>query len=229
MWLVRWRSCMSEMATHEAEEVRQAWGRVTRWLEQHDPGVFAGLGGPGCPAAISDAEERMGLKLPREMWQWLLANDIGGGRQPAVGSCLVALGCEGVIPSGGLLLGLTDIERVYLHKMGVEEMEPSGDPDYPSWRREWVPIAAESDGFYGRFLSTRTGSIGSWTEGSDPEEGTFASLSAFFQDAANHLEGVSSGNARENAGGSLRDRGRGWCRACRDTRRGRACGGTPAR
>jgi hypothetical protein len=153
------------------------------------------------------------------MWQWLLANDIGAGRQPDAGSCLVALGCGGVIPSGGLLLGLTDIERVYLHKMGLEEMEPSGDPDCPSWRREWVPIAAESDGFYGRFLNTRTGSIGSWTEGSAPEEGKFTSLFAFFQDVADHLEGVSSGNARESAGNRMHDRSpegeaiRVWARA----------------
>lgn len=173
------------------DHVGQAWGRVASWLERNAPGVFAGLDGPGSPAAISDAEERMGLKLPGEMRQWLLANDVGAGRQPDAGSCLVALGCAGVIPSGGLLLGLTDIERVYLHKTGMEEMEPSPDPDHPSWRREWVPIAAESDGFHGRFLNTRTGSIGSWTEGSDPEEGKFTSLSAFFQDVADHLEGVS--------------------------------------
>ncbi|MFB8037844.1 histone-like nucleoid-structuring protein Lsr2 [Streptomyces sp. NPDC056004] len=42
---------------------------------------------------------------------------------------------------------------------------------------------------------------------------------AFFQDAADHLEGVSSDNARETAGGPMRDRGpegeaiRLWARA----------------
>ncbi|MGW1885000.1 Lsr2 family DNA-binding protein [Streptomyces sp. NPDC001970] len=89
--------------------------------------------------------------------------------------------------------------------LGMEEMEPSEDPDYPSWRREWVPISAESDGFYGKFLDTRTGSIGSWTEGSCPEEGAYTSLFAFFQDVADHLEGV-SGNASESAGDRMRDR-----------------------
>jgi hypothetical protein len=119
----------------------------------------------------------MGLKLPRELRQWLLANDIRAGRQPDADSCLVALGCGGVIPSGGLLLGLTDIKRVYLHKLGMEEMEPSGDPDCPSW-----------------------------SEGSNPEERKFTSLFAFFQDVADHLEGVSSGNARETAGVRIHDR-----------------------
>ncbi|MFD3457913.1 hypothetical protein ACFWVC_37790 [Streptomyces sp. NPDC058691] len=66
---------MSETPIRETGDVREAWGRVTSWLERHDPSLFAALGGPGSPAAISQAELRMGLKLPREMWQWLLAND----------------------------------------------------------------------------------------------------------------------------------------------------------
>jgi hypothetical protein len=171
---------------HEEGEVRQAWGRVTAWLEQHAPDVFAALGGPGSPSAISEAETRMGLVLPRQMRQWLLTNDIDAG-------------CTGVIPSRGLLLGLKDIQRVYLYKTAMEELEPSEDPDHPSWRREWVPIAAEADGFYGTFLNTRTGSIGSWSEGSSPADGEYTSLSAFFQDLADRLEGVSSGNAGATA------------------------------
>ncbi|MFJ2173847.1 histone-like nucleoid-structuring protein Lsr2 [Streptomyces sp. NPDC087851] len=186
------------MPTDEAGEVQQAWGRVTAWLERHAPGVFAELGGPGSPAAVAEAESRMGLELPREMRQWLLVNDIDAGRQPARSS-LVALGCQGAIPSGGLLLGLTDIERVYLHKMTMEEMERSEDADCPSWRREWVPIAAEADGFYGKFLNTRTGSVGSWAEGSSPEDGAYPSLSAFFQDVADRLEGVSPRSTDQTA------------------------------
>lgn len=210
---------MSEMPTHEKEDVGQAWGRVTSWLRQNAPSVFAGLGGPGSPTAISDAEERMGLKLPREMLQWLLANDIGGEQPPDADSCLVALGCEGIIPNGGLLLGLTDIQHVYLHMWGLEKMQPSADPESAFWRREWVPIAAESDGFYGRFLDTRTGTVGSWCEGQNPEEGRFASLADFFHDAADHLEGVSSEHPRGTVRGPVRDSGqegeaiRLWARA----------------
>ncbi|WP_234371094.1 histone-like nucleoid-structuring protein Lsr2 [Streptomyces sp. XY431] len=187
---------MSGVPTPAAGDVRQAWGRVTAWLEQHTPGVFAALGGPGNQAAISAAELRMGLDLPVEMRQWLLVNDLDAGRQPDVRSCLVALGCQGVVPGGGLLLGLTDIERVYLHRTAMEETEPSGDPECPSWRREWVPISAERDGFYGKFLNTRTGAVGSWAEGSSPEDGEYPSLSAFFQEVADQLEGVSSGDWR---------------------------------
>ncbi|MEW2470514.1 MULTISPECIES: histone-like nucleoid-structuring protein Lsr2 [unclassified Streptomyces] len=181
---------------HEAGDVREAWGRVTAWLERNDPEALAALGGPGSQAAISEAELRMGLELPGEMRQWLLANDIDAGRQPDGQSCLVELGCEIAIPGGHLLLGLTDIERVYLSQMGSEDMQPSTDSDYPFWRRDWVPIAAERDGLYGTFLDTVSGTIGTWAEAYGPEEGVYASLFAFFQETADRLEGVSSGDWR---------------------------------
>ncbi|WP_442813091.1 hypothetical protein [Streptomyces sp. NBC_01800] len=167
---------MSETPMHEAGDVREAWGRVTAWLERYDPEALAGLGGPGSHAAISEAELHMGLKLPGEMWQWLLANDIDAGRQPDGQSCLVALGCEVAVPGGHLLLGLTDIQRVYLSRMALEEMQPSADLDYPCWRREWVPIAAERDGLYGTFLDTLDRTVGTWAEAYGPEEGVYASL-----------------------------------------------------
>ncbi|MGW7100070.1 Lsr2 family DNA-binding protein [Streptomyces sp. NPDC054838] len=63
-----------------------------------------------------------------------------------------------------------------------------------------MPISAESDGFYGKFLNTRTGAVGSWTEGSPPEDGEYPSLSAFFQDVADQLEGVSPGGCRGPGG-----------------------------
>ncbi|MFB7090860.1 hypothetical protein, partial [Streptomyces sp. NPDC056296] len=132
--------------------------------------------------------------LPREMRQWLLENDIDASRQPDGQSCLVALGCKIDIPGGHLLLGLTDIQRVYLSRMGLEEMDPSADPEYPFWRREWVPIAAERDGLSGTFLDTLSGAIGSWDEAYGPEEGAYASLFAFFQETADRLEGVSTGD-----------------------------------
>lgn len=182
------------MDHQKAPDARQAWGRVAAWLEHHAPDAFAAFGSPGSQAAVREAELRMGLELPEQLRQWLLTHDIEAGRQPHTGSALVALGCPGVIPSGGLLLGLMDVERVYLHKMAVEEMGPSGDADHPSWLREWVPVVSERDGAYGRFVNTATGTVGSWSEGSPPEDGEFASLSAFFEQVADRLEEVSSGD-----------------------------------
>ncbi|MFF5900205.1 histone-like nucleoid-structuring protein Lsr2 [Streptomyces argenteolus] len=138
----------------------------------------------------------MGHHLPAEIRQWLLANDIDANKRADARSSLVALGCELDIPGGHLLLGLRDIQRVYLSRMGLEEREPSADPDHPFWRREWVPIAAERDGLYGTFLDTLTGTIGTWDEANGPEEGAYTSLFAFFQETADRLEGVSSGDGR---------------------------------
>lgn len=187
---------MSDIPTHTSGDVRTAWGRITAWLERNASEAFAALGGPGSPTAIAEAELLMGLELPGEIRQWLLTNDIDAGRQPDDRSCLVALGCEAVVPGGRLLLGLTDIQRVYLSQMGLEEMQPSEDPDHPFWRREWVPIAAERDGLYGTFLDTLSGTVGTWAEAHDPEEGVYASLFAFLQETADRLEGVSSGDWR---------------------------------
>ncbi|MGC0385635.1 hypothetical protein RKD33_005852 [Streptomyces sp. SAI-129] len=167
---------------------------MTGWLEHHAVDVFAALGGRGSQAAICRAEQHMGLELPEQLRQWFLTHDIDAGRQPHRGGGLVSLGCPGVIPSGGLLLGLMDVERVYLHKLAMEDTEPSGDTDYPFWRREWVPIVSERDGVYGKFVNASTGTVGSWSEGSSPADSEYTSLFAFFQDVADQLEGVSSGD-----------------------------------
>ncbi|MFF4249002.1 histone-like nucleoid-structuring protein Lsr2 [Streptomyces sp. NPDC001822] len=197
---------MSGGSVHETGNVREAWGRVTAWLERNDPETFAMLGRPGNQVTIREAELCMGLDLPQDMREWLLTNDLDAGRQPDRHASLVALGCEIDIPGGHLLLGLIDIQRVYLSRVGLEEMEPSPDSDYPLWRREWVPIAAERDGLYGTFLDTRSGTIGSWDEAHGPEEGTYTSLFAFFQETADRLEGVSTGDGR-GPGRTARPRG----------------------
>ncbi|ORT60746.1 histone-like nucleoid-structuring protein Lsr2 [Streptomyces sp. CB03238] len=38
--------------------------------------------------------------MPRETRQWLLAKDVGAGRHPHAGSCLVTLGCRESPPAG---------------------------------------------------------------------------------------------------------------------------------
>ncbi|MEV7024381.1 SMI1/KNR4 family protein [Kitasatospora sp. NPDC093558] len=175
---------------NEAADVREAWARVTTWLERNDPGVFAALGGPGSQEAISRAESRMGVELPAALRQWLLTNDVDADGRPDAPNCTVEQGCDVPLPRGHLLLGLKDIQRVYLNRLAVERMEPSEVPDCPSWRPEWVPIAADRDGFYGTFLDTVNGTIGTWAEAELPEEGVYASLSAFFQATADRLEGA---------------------------------------
>ncbi|MFJ9776156.1 histone-like nucleoid-structuring protein Lsr2 [Kitasatospora sp. NPDC101157] len=167
---------------------------MTTWLERNDPGVFATLGGPGSQEAIDRAELRMGLELPAQVRQWLLANDVDADERTDRQDSLVRRGCDVPVPGGHILLGLEDIQRVYLWQSAMERAEPSEDPDCPLWRPEWLPIAAERDGLYGTFLDTANGTIGTWAEVYMPEEGVFASLPAFFHRAADLLEGVSTGD-----------------------------------
>ncbi|WP_338699510.1 hypothetical protein V2W30_23630 [Streptomyces sp. Q6] len=103
--------------------------------------------------AIDGAERRMGLTVPPVLRRWLL--------EPATA------------PAGLDLLGLPDMERVHRHRTAL-----AADADPAAWRAEWLPIEAGTEGFHGTFLDTRTGTVGSWTEGSDPRENTHPSLAA---------------------------------------------------
>ncbi|MFC8723010.1 hypothetical protein [Kitasatospora sp. NPDC057198] len=179
---------------NEAGDVREAWARVTAWLERNDPAVLAALGAPGSEEALDRAELRMGLELPAQVRQWLLLNDVdaGGGTDRRVGQ--VRRGC--LLPGlgGHLLLGLADMQRVHLGKTDAARSAPSTDPDHPLWRREWLPLVAEHDALHGTFLNTADGTVGTWGEADVPQEGEYASLAAFFHRTADLLEGVSTGD-----------------------------------
>ncbi|MGW4804529.1 SMI1/KNR4 family protein [Kitasatospora sp. NPDC004272] len=176
---------------NEAGDVREAWARVTGWLERNDPAV---LGGPVSREALDRAELRMGLEFPAQLRQWLLLNDADADGRAARRECQVRRGCQVPVLGGHLLLGLEDIQRVYLGRTGLERRMPSGDPDRPVWRREWLPVVAECDGLHGTFLNTADGTVGTWGEADGPQEGEYASLAAFFHRTADLLEGVSTGD-----------------------------------
>lgn len=173
------------------DDVRRAWGRVTSWLEQNAPVTYEAISGPASEKGITDAEERIGVSLPQDLREWLLMNSMGQGSPDPVG-CLVSWGCGGIVSQDAFLLGIRDIERVYLHQMGTEVMEPSDDPDYPNWRQEWIPFMSEGDGFYGQFVDARDGRVGRWSEGSLPEVGQYPSLAAYFDRVAEGLERIAA-------------------------------------
>ncbi|GAA2097932.1 hypothetical protein GCM10009759_28470 [Kitasatospora saccharophila] len=178
----------------EAGDVREAWARVTGWLERNDPAVFAALGGPGSREALDRAELRMGLELPAQLRQWLLLNDVDADGRTDRRAGRVRRGCPLPGLGGHLLLGLADIQRVYLGKTDPERSTPATDPDRPVWRREWLPVVAECDALHGTFLNTADGTVGTWGEADGPLEGEYASLAAFFHRTADLLEGVSTGD-----------------------------------
>ncbi|MFD0560658.1 hypothetical protein ACFQ2M_00425 [Kitasatospora saccharophila] len=156
----------------EAGDVREAWARVTGWLERNDPAVFAALGGPGSREALDRAELRMGLELPAQLRQWLLLNDVDADGRTDRRAGRVRRGCPLPGLGGHLLLGLADIQRVYLGKTDPERSTPATDPDRPVWRREWLPVVAECDALHGTFLNTADGTVGTWGEADGPLEGS---------------------------------------------------------
>ncbi|GAA1079182.1 Lsr2 family DNA-binding protein [Kitasatospora arboriphila] len=173
----------------EPKDVLREWERIVRRVRRNAAEAVAGLDGPGDPAAIEAAQRRMGVVFPPELRAWLGASGLGRLRTDDGRNAWVAFGHDGVLPTGGLLLCLTDIERVHGFKQSLAESDPP-DGDHVDWCSRWVPITAERDGFSGRFLDTRTGAVGAWSEGELPSEGLHPSLSAFLRAAADELEGV---------------------------------------
>ncbi|WP_380282835.1 SMI1/KNR4 family protein [Kitasatospora purpeofusca] len=179
---------MNETRSREAQNVRQAWGRVTRWLERNAPASAAALGGPATPKMLLDAETRLGVGFPQELWTWLLTNNgVRTVDDPSSGN-LAAPGGS-FLPCGWHLLSVEQIVKVYEWRTGIEAMEPSPDPD-PSclgWHRDWIPFAVETDWLYGRFIDTGTGLLGRWSDGDVNEFETHDSLAEYFHSLADDL------------------------------------------
>lgn len=179
---------MNEVRSREAENVRQAWGRVTRWLERNAPKNAAALCGPARPKMISDAEAKLGLSFPQEMWTWLLTND---GVRTADGDASGRfVGADSsFLPSGWHLLSVEQIVKVYEWRIGMEAMQPSPDPDPVclGWHRDWIPFAVETDWLYGRFIDTSTGLLGRWSDGDLNQFETHDSLADYFHSLANQM------------------------------------------
>jgi cell wall assembly regulator SMI1 len=178
---------MSDVRSREAENIRQAWGRVVRWLELNAPKNAAALCEPASPKMISDAEAKLGVSFPQEMWTWLLTNngvrtlDEDGGRFAASGGSF--------LPSGWHLLSVAQVVDVSEWRKDMAAMEPSPDPDRETlgWHQDWVPFAVETDWLYGRFIDTGTGMLGRWSDGDLNEFETHDSLAEYFHSLADEM------------------------------------------
>ncbi|MFJ9244323.1 SMI1/KNR4 family protein [Streptomyces sp. NPDC101776] len=176
--------------TTEAEALRRAWGRVVRWLERNAPKNAATLQTPTTPERIADAEARLKVAFPEEVRTWLLTN--GGVEMEDTGHDWKSPGPDSsFIPNGWHLLSLDDMVRV--HERRLDLHQSSGIPDdgedaVLAWRREWLPFVVERDELYGRFVDTRTGMVGRWSDGDVNRFGMHDSLAEYFQVLADTME-----------------------------------------
>lgn len=164
-----------------------AWQRLVDWLETNAPVTASSVLAPVTPAAITAAEERMGVSFPVELRTWLLTS---GADNDAVGVT------EGVVPGNRDLLGLAAMERTYHFKMEIERDDPSDDPEFPFWHEQWIPIISDDDACYGKFLDVRSGQIGSFGDGDAPSFGVHESLTALFNETVFLMEQISAGSQR---------------------------------
>ncbi|MFB7558392.1 SMI1/KNR4 family protein [Streptomyces brevispora] len=175
-------------------DVRPAWQRLVDWLETNAPATASSVLAPATPAAITAAEERMGVGFPVELRTWLLASGADNG---PVGVT------EGVVPGNRDVLGLAAMERTYHFKREIERDDPSDDPEFPFWHEQWIPIVSDDDACYGMFLDVRSGRIGSFGDGDAPSFGVHESLTALFSETAVLMEQISAGAQR--AAGRVQD------------------------
>jgi len=137
---------------------------------------------------ITDAETRLGVSFPQEMWTWLLTND-GVHMTDDGASGGIAGPDSSFLPSGWHLLSVEQIVKVYEWRSGMEarEQSPDRDPVCLGWHHDWIPFAVETDWLYGRFIDTGTGMLGRWSDGDLNQFETHDSLAEYFHSLADDM------------------------------------------
>ncbi|MFF1415751.1 SMI1/KNR4 family protein [Streptomyces sp. NPDC058289] len=167
------------------ESLEDSWQRVVDWLETNAPVTASELHSPVRPEDIDAAQERMGVFFPEEFRAWLVLTGADNDRETT----------EGVLPGFGGLLSLARMERIYQLKMEIENDDPSDPDDAPFWQEHWIPIFADSDAKYGKFLDAHTGQIGSFEHADAPSFGVHDSLSALFSETADLMAQIANASA----------------------------------
>lgn len=145
----------------------ECWVRITGWLRECAPGSYAQLSSQATPEMIRETEQRIGSVIHPDLREILLVNN-GCDRPGMDRTTLISPNYCDVTNKGLGILGLTHIEAVHEHMMWIHENaveEGSADEDKPLWKPSYVPVTSEWDGFYGTFIDSDTGKLGSWSEG----------------------------------------------------------------
>ena len=161
--------------------VVESRSRVTGLLREHAPADHADLPGPATERMLAAAEERMGIALPHDLRAWLLRNnlDLPEGDADDDAACS---GFAGFPDEGSFFLGIRSIEKLHANRPLPEGVD------------EWIPFLSDQDGWSGRFVDARDGSVGSRFVGEATTTGEYPSLADCFDSVAEMLTSIAGGS-----------------------------------
>ncbi|MFJ5218667.1 SMI1/KNR4 family protein [Streptomyces sp. NPDC088354] len=156
--------------------VDAAWSRVEQWLETRAPLVRDALRPAATQAEIDGASARLGAELPDDLASLLRLHD--GAEDTDAGRFL----------SGMRLLPLREIESAH---RGMCSMLTGDDLVGIWWHAQWIPFAANHDGWSRLYLDVRpgpgSGAVGSFFMESGGER-RWPSLTVYLEQVAASLE-----------------------------------------
>ncbi|MEU1466214.1 SMI1/KNR4 family protein [Streptomyces sp. NPDC005727] len=167
----------------------ECWVKITDWLRECAPGTHAQLSPPATPEMVRETEQRIGSVIHPDLRSILLVNN--GCDKPGMDrTTLINPNYCDVTNKGLGILGLTHIEAVHEHMMWIHRNaveEGVADEDAPLWKPSYISVTSEWDGFYGTFVDSKTGEVGSWAEGETTKLHQGTSLADFLTDAFERL------------------------------------------
>ncbi|MFC4610334.1 SMI1/KNR4 family protein [Streptomyces maoxianensis] len=156
-----------------------AWGRVAQWLEVLAPSSWAAIRPPATAAGIREAQERMGVSFPDDLVTLLRLHDGAENTEAAT-----------FLPSARLL-PLHEMASIHLSTCDLLD---SADLLGTWWHPQWIPFAANHDGWSRWFLDARPGpgfgAVGSFFMESGGDCGRWPSLAVFLEEMADAVEDV---------------------------------------
>ncbi|WUS96752.1 SMI1/KNR4 family protein [Streptomyces sp. NBC_00708] len=169
-------------------EVRDAWQRVTCWLQRHAPRSHAALRAGASDRAITNVEHDLGVQVPvalRALWSLSAGDDGVNG--------------AGCLPGNQALMPLGAVADLYQRQMEFQAHQDSlnsSRAEYDRitvWRPGWIPVSSygPADQTSGLYLDTETGYMGRWSRYNEGQSNELDTLVTYVEDVADMLEAPS--------------------------------------
>lgn len=166
-------------------EVRDAWRRITRWLQHNATGSYTALRTGASGLAITALEQDLGVQVPvdlRVLWSLTAGDDGVNG--------------AGCLPGNQALMSLEAVaafHRLQLESQAHEDTLNARRAECDRitvWRPSWIPAVSYSpaDRTSGLYLDTETGYLGRWSRYNEGAADELDTLVTYLEDIADMLE-----------------------------------------